>query len=46
MMKDEDGTDLHDDFDEEDRVVFKPGQGAMIFIEDQDYEFVWPKVDL
>ena len=38
----EDGTDLHDDFDDEDKVFFKPGQGAMVFIENQDYEFVWP----
>lgn len=42
----EDGTDLHDDFDDGDKVFFKPGQGAMVFVENQDYEFVWPGVTL
>ena len=44
--EDGDAGSLHDDFDDEDKVIFKPGQGAMMFIENQDYEFVWPRVTL
>lgn len=44
--EDGDPSCLHDDYDDEDKVFFKPGQGAIIFIENQDYEFVWPKVTI